>query len=459
MKTSPSLLGQLLFAVPGVLGAITVDIDNADSVKAAAALVAEDLLTFYHGDEPGNTPGIFGDSPPSGDYYWWTGSILWGTLLDLRSRTGNTTYDDTILEGLQFQVGKNDDYMPANFTASMGNDDQGFWAQAVLLAEETDFVDPPSGDPQWLALAQTVFNEQTEATRRVSDDNSCAGALRWQILPTNNGYDYVSTASNAGYFSIGAQLAFLTKNQTYSDEAAKTYDLLTKIGLVDDDFNAYDGVLAPACDSISKLQFSYDAGLLLQGSAYLYNYTNDDVWKTRLDGLLGRSLEVFFPDGIAVERACETANTCTTDMEFFKGILHRSLALVINVAPYTADKILPVLKTSAKAAASTCTGGDNGRMCGFEWSGNDTKSSTSAGAQSNVLAALVSVLATTESTSSTGSGSGNSTSSGGAGSGGSGGSASGSSNSTGGDGGSMGANVGVSFSALVGGLIVAAFVG
>lgn len=164
-------------------------------------MVAEDLLTFYHGDGTGNTPGIFGDVPPTGDYYWWTGSQLWSSLLDLRSHTGNTTYDDTILQGLQWQVGSDADFMPANATASEGNDDQNFWAQAALLAEETSFVEPASGEPQWLALAQAVFDEQS--ARRISDDNgTCSGALRWQIYTFNNGYSYVNSMLSSMNLSL-----------------------------------------------------------------------------------------------------------------------------------------------------------------------------------------------------------------------------------------------------------------
>ncbi|KAH6647332.1 glycoside hydrolase [Truncatella angustata] len=427
-------------------------------MQAAAALVAEDLLSFYDGDKPGGVPGIFGSAPPAGDYYWWTGSLLWSTLLDYRSRTGNTTYDDTILEGLQWQVGSDNDFMPANWTASEGNDDQSFWAQAALLADETGFVDPPSGDAQWLALAQTVFDVQSVEGRHVSEGN-CSGALRWQIYTFNNGYSYVNTASNAGFFSIGAQLAVLTKNDTYGDEAAKTYDILSKIGLVSDDFNVYDGLQADACNAINRVQFSYAAGVLLQGSAYMYNYTNDDIWKTRVDGLVDRTLELFFPKGIATEIACEDSESCTSDMLFYKGILHRSLAYTMKLAPHTTETILPVLKTSAAAAVLTCTGGDNKRMCGFTWADGKFDNS-SAAAQTSVLSALVSVLQSYVEVNTTGSGggnSGNSTSTTGS-SGGSDG-ASGSGNSTGSGGSSIGTNIGVSFSVLVGGLLVAGFLG
>jgi len=30
----------------------------ADSVKTVAASMADDMMSFYHGDEPGGTPGL-----------------------------------------------------------------------------------------------------------------------------------------------------------------------------------------------------------------------------------------------------------------------------------------------------------------------------------------------------------------------------------------------------------------
>jgi mannan endo-1,6-alpha-mannosidase len=145
-------------------------------------------MSYYKGDIPGLLPG----PPPDGDYYWWTGGALWTAMLDYRSRTGDTQYDDTISQGILFQSGSKDDFMPANWTATEANDDQAIWAMAALLAAETGFKEPGSDSPQWLTLAQNVFDDQSSEARRVSKGD-CKDALRWQILPINNGYSYVAS--------------------------------------------------------------------------------------------------------------------------------------------------------------------------------------------------------------------------------------------------------------------------
>lgn len=146
--------------------------------------------------------------------------------------------------------------------------------------------------------------------------------------------------------------------------------------------------------------------------------------------------------------SCETVGTCNTDMEFFKGYLHRALAVTTQVAPYTAASILPLLKTSAAAAIKTCSGGDNGRMCGLDWSTGAADNSTKAGSQLSVLGALVSVMQAQTTVASTGT-------SGGSTSGSTGGSTTGSgSNNSTTPKQNAGVTAGISFTALVGGLLV-----
>jgi len=53
---------------------------------------------------------------------------------------------------------------------------------AAMTAAETNFQNPPPDQPQWLALAQAVFN--TQASRW--DDTSCGGGLKWQIFSKQN---------------------------------------------------------------------------------------------------------------------------------------------------------------------------------------------------------------------------------------------------------------------------------
>lgn len=244
---------------------------SLDSLKSAAKTIAYNLISYYKGNESGQTPGILPGPPPDGDYYWWEGGALWGTMVDYYHYTNDSTYNNLTENSLVFQSGDDDNYMPANWTASLGNDDQGFWGMSAMLAAETNFQNPDSSDPQWLALAQAVFNTQAERW----DSADCNGGLRWQIFVANNGYDYKNSIANAIFFNIGARLARYTGNDTYADWAIKAWDWTQNAGYIDTNYNVYDGAhTGENCTDLNKAQFSYTAAILIQGAGYMYNYVS-----------------------------------------------------------------------------------------------------------------------------------------------------------------------------------------
>lgn len=155
-------------------------------------------------------------------------------------------------EGLLYQTGPHNDYMPPTQTSTKANDDQGFWGgMAVMSAAEYRFPNPPDGKQQWLALAQAVFN--TQAARW--DTQECSGGLRWQIFLWNNGYDYKNSIFQACLFKMAARLARYTGNQSYADWADKAWDWMASTGLLHPQtYYVYDGVHTDNCSSITPYQ-------------------------------------------------------------------------------------------------------------------------------------------------------------------------------------------------------------
>lgn len=56
-----------------------------------------------------------------------------GALVDYWYYTGDTKWNDVVQQGLLFQVGPNNDYMPPNQTMTEGNDDQASYSSLVVL--------------------------------------------------------------------------------------------------------------------------------------------------------------------------------------------------------------------------------------------------------------------------------------------------------------------------------------
>ncbi|RDA95652.1 hypothetical protein CP533_1131 [Ophiocordyceps camponoti-saundersi (nom. inval.)] len=373
-------------------------IDTPDNIRESARTLAYDMMLFYVGNKTGGIPGTLPGPPPAGNYYWWEGGAMMATYIDYWHLTGDSSYNKVIMEGMLHQVGEKENYMPANHTASLGNDDQGFWGMSAMLAAENKFPNPPDDKPQWLALAQAVWNTMVDPSRH---DTTCNGGLRWQIPFANAGYNYKNAIANGCFFNIGARLARYTHNGTYAEWAEKTWDWLWGVGFIDhENWRIYDGAHVDSnCTDINKATFSYNSAVLLQGAAFMYNFTNgEQKWADRVGKLTERILADFFPEGIAFEVPCEVREgACSPDMLSFKGYVHRWLSVVTQVAPFTRGKILPVLRTSTEAAVKQCTGGATGRVCGFYWSKGvfvdpGVDKTTGAGEAMNVLAAVSSLL-------------------------------------------------------------------
>ncbi|KAF2840022.1 glycoside hydrolase family 76 protein [Patellaria atrata CBS 101060] len=387
------LAAVLWLSISGLVWAIELDLDDPQSIKDAAAVVAKGMMTFYNGDKPGGIPGLL---PPP--YYWWESGAMWGQLINYWYYTGDDTYNAEVMKALLFQVGPNEDYMPPNQTKAEGNDDQAFWAFTVMDACELKFENPPADQPQWLALAQAVFNQQVARW----DSENCGGGLRWQIYPFNNGYNYKNTISNAGFFQLAARLARYTNNQTYADKAEEMFEWMLNSPILIDRNTSYwvnDGTSNDNdCADPDRTQWTYNYGTLIAGSAYLYNWTNgSELWKQRLDKFIAGLSPIFFaPErgggNVMCEWSCELNQKCNYDQPSFKAYLTRWLVTTMQLAPYTWDTIKPKLEASAMGAAQQCTGQPGGDRCGRRWYQAEWDGFTGVGEQMSALAVITANL-------------------------------------------------------------------
>ena len=292
-------------------------------------------------------------------------------MVDYWAYTNDSSYVETVQQALMAQVGPDNNYMPPAYFPSLGNDDQSFWALAVLAAVEYGFPAPTGhSSTVYLDLAEAVFNTQWPRW----NTSQCAGGLKWQIFTYNAGYDYKNSISNGAFFQIAARLAHYTGNKTYVDWAEKSWNWMRDIGLIDAGYNVFDGTNDLInCSQIDHTAWSYNSASLLYGTAMMYNYTNgSELWENRTTGLVTAMANTFFSPyknatNIMYEYACEPTNNCDNDQYSFKAYLARWMAKSSIVAPYIADSVNTLLTRSAQAAAQACSGGSDGTTCGQKW--------------------------------------------------------------------------------------------
>lgn len=340
--------------------AFFLDPDNFTNIQENTALIVQGIFDYYDGSRIGGTIGEF--IPP---YYWWEAGGVWGGLIDYSIFMKNDTFVDTIKQAMVYQTGDDNNYIPLNQSTTEGNDDQAFWGIAAMEATERNLSNPSNPDQNWLTLTQAVFNTMSARW----DSSSCGGGLRWQIFQWNAGYDYKNSVLNGSLFHLGARLARYTANDSYVEWCEKVWDWMFSSGFLTEGelWWVYDGATVESnCTKITKLNWSYNQGLMMSGCAYLYNYTGDSKWLERTESLLDGA-RIFFKNNTMFEVACQGSNNCNTDQRSFKAYFSRFLGQTAVLVPLTYDEIMTYLRTSALAAAQSCSGGTDGHTCGLNW--------------------------------------------------------------------------------------------
>ncbi|KZM24258.1 Mannan endo-1,6-alpha-mannosidase [Ascochyta rabiei] len=372
MKFFATIGAVLLPFIASTARGIEFDPEDEASIKAAARTYAYGLMELYKNNATGTPTQDIGIWPQP--HYWWEGGASWGGLIEYTQFSGDNSHVETLQQALTANYGPNNDFILTYRKSQTGNDDQAFWALAVMSALEYQFPDADSAPADYLEVAVNAFNNIVGRW----DTTTCDGGLKWQIYPENAyGYNYKNSISNGCAFALGARLARYTGNQTYADWAEKIYDWTKSVGLITDIYEVFDGTDDKTnCASVAdKTQWTYNNAMFLHGSAFMYDVTNGaSVWKERTSGFLKHAELLFFSavkkDNIMYEWACETGEsgrTCNLDQQSFKAYLSRFMAKTAAVAPFTKGTITKYLTASAVGAAKSCSGGDDKVTCGSKW--------------------------------------------------------------------------------------------
>lgn len=366
--------------------AMEIDFDDSSSIARGLSTIADGLMDYYTGKRPGQAIGMFSDP-----YYWWEAGAAWGSMLDYWYYTGDETHNEDLRESLLHQMSEHYDYMPENQTHTEGNDDQGFWGIAVMAAAEKKFPDEPNV-PRWIDMAEAVFKSMADRW----DTGNCGGGLRWQIYTWMNGYNYKNSVANGCLFNLATRLARYTGDDVYSQWADKIWDWMIEKNFLEtetDDWKVRDGAsIESGCKDIAPQRWTYNVGLFLSGSAFMYNHTGDAKWLDRANHLWEGAKVFFIDDKIMYEGACQISNKCNNDQRSFKGIFSRFLGLTAVLVPGLTNDIMLRLETTAPAVLTSCTGGRDGFTCGLDWSKGTWDGYFGLGEQISALETLQNML-------------------------------------------------------------------
>jgi mannan endo-1,6-alpha-mannosidase len=349
MRLPPSFtpLVTLFFpSSPYVTADIQIPAPSADSLITSASQFAVSLRKSY----PDQALALLVQP-----YWWWQSGTAVDALLTYTDTTGDAQYTSLLQNTLLSQATATNDFMTVDAT---GNDDQAWWALAALMASESNI---PAPGVAWLTLAQNVFAEQVARWDMVK----CNGGMKWKILEGDgtDGWHYKSSIANGLFFQLAARLAALTNDADALAWAEKAYDWVIGVGLIDGDFNVYDGTDDAkgenGCVDVNHTQWSYNVGVFLHGAAVMASHTGDSKWIERTRGFVASAKRTFVNSetGELFEAACDPTGTCNTDQISFKGTLARWLGATASLLPDLREEVAVVLNEAATAVLNKGTTG------------------------------------------------------------------------------------------------------
>ena len=195
-------------------------------------------------------------------------------------------------------------------------DDEGWWALTWIKAYGL------TGDPQYLALAESIFRDLTKGWTR-----TCGGGLRWSKFAA-----YKDAISNELFLQISAQLHTLVPHdKKYGHWARREWKWFRSTGMITNSGLVLDGIDPVTCQPIvDSTTWTYNQGALIGGLVDLYSFTHRQslllTAKATADAVVHSPQ--LSPGGILTEPACGPAPTCAHDAPTFKGIFMTNLKLL-----------------------------------------------------------------------------------------------------------------------------------
>lgn len=201
-------------------------------------------------------------------------------------------------------------------------DDEGWWALAWV-----DVYDQ-TRDPQYLAMASSIFTDMTGAW-----DNTCSGGIWWSKDRT-----YKNAIANELFLSVAAHLATRPakpeNEKQYLSWATREWQWFSKSGMINAGHLVNDGLDAH-CANNGKTAWTYNQGVILGALAELSRAAGDDTVlpQARLIAAAALTAPSLVDAHGILHEPCEPK--CGGDGSQFKGIFVRNLQSLAAVTPIT----------------------------------------------------------------------------------------------------------------------------
>ena len=298
--TSPVPFTSIMLAVGLGLAPARAQVLPEEDYHQHALIAAEALQQWYNPQGLWDTTG------------WWNAA---NCLDDLES---------VITEengGPMLQV------IPATYERNSGKhflndfyDDEGWWALAWLRAYDL------TGDPRYLATAQTIFTDMTGGW-----DDHCGSGIWWK-----KDRHYKNAIANELFLLVAVRLNERTPGDKHPVDylawAQREWTWFQASGMINPRHLVNDG-LNDQCENNHRTTWTYNQGVLIGGLTELYKVTGDPAYLAEASALAEASLAALTDaGGVLCEPREAERGLPGRDLPQFKGIFVRYLAGLYEVA-------------------------------------------------------------------------------------------------------------------------------
>ncbi|KAK6091322.1 hypothetical protein MT418_008167 [Batrachochytrium dendrobatidis] len=273
-------LALLTSFFPVIFAAINSPPSDVETLKKTCAGIATNLIANYKPDRRGAIPDIGSDGIESRQ--WWESGVMWGAFGEYARYTKDLQFVPIVTNALSNGSISNTQVNSKEVGSFLGadqrlgatllgrwNDDIAWYGLATLTFAELTGKTALLPRSKTISYLQVAINTYDEIMQQ-HDPTTCGGGIFWSRDRTRaDTKDYKSVITNVQMMVHSAKLGIITGDPKYMATADTLYKWLQTSGLITPDFHVWDGLSIPRCVKDAR-EFSYNAGLLLGGLAYMY---------------------------------------------------------------------------------------------------------------------------------------------------------------------------------------------
>jgi len=174
----------------------------------------------------------------------------------------------------------------------------------------------------------------------------------------------------------------------YFNEAMKAYEWFINSGLINSQNVINNGLKLDTCKNDGLPVFTYNQGILLAGLAEMTWSTGDSKYNELANTIATATISLMTDSNGILHEACEASNTCSPDLQQFKGVFGRNIQFLYNRGMVLPDEMKTLYRSFLQKNADAIWSYDQAdNQLGLVWSGPYTKATVQT--QSSALDAIV----------------------------------------------------------------------